>query len=123
MQPRTVIAAGSGRVTTAQVWLDTRAEGQPGVWVRTDEVVGARVRNLAPRETEENFLLEVLAPTVSASWLAVAKGASEWFGLNAATQLLYLLAQAARDESEEAPAVFITIHGEKDDSLAVGRTL
>jgi hypothetical protein len=117
-----LLTTGSGRVTTAQVWLGTRAEGQPGVWVRSDEVVGARVRNLAPRETEEKFLLEVLAPGVSPNWLAVANGTSEWFELNAAERLLYLLAEITRDESEQAPAVFVTIHGEKDDSLNVDRT-
>lgn len=122
MEASNLLTTGSGRVTTAQVWLGTRAEGQPGVWVRSDEVVGARVRNLAPRETEEKFLLEVLAPGVSPNWLAVANGTSEWFELNAAERLLYLLAEITRDESEQAPAVFVTIHGEKDDSLNVDRT-
>jgi hypothetical protein len=113
----------AGRTSTAQVWLNTRAEGQPGVWVRSDEVVGARVRNLAPRETDEKFLLEVLAPSLSPSWLAVANGASEWFELNAAERLLSLLAEITRDESEQAPAVFVSIHGEKDTSLDVERRI
>lgn len=122
MEVRYPLTAGPRTATTAQVWLDTRVEGQPHVWARSDQIVGVRVRNLAPRETEEKFLLEVLAPSVSPSWLAVVNGTSEWFEQNAAERLLSLLAEMARGESGEAPAVFVTIRGEHNERLVVGRT-
>ncbi|AZM54020.1 hypothetical protein DMA15_16765 [Streptomyces sp. WAC 01529] len=81
------------------------------------------------READDNaggqFVLEVFVlglPTAD-GWLTVATGASEWFELNAAEQLLTLLEETARSDDDEPPAVFVTIHGETDDKhgLAVDR--
>ncbi|MFH8467403.1 hypothetical protein [Streptomyces sp. NPDC017991] len=81
------------------------------------------------RETDDNgdgkFVLEVFVPGLPTGdrWLTVATGASEWFELNAAEQLLTLLEETARSEDDEPPAVFVTIHGEAGDKdgLALDR--
>jgi hypothetical protein len=105
-----------------RVWLDTRSSA--GAWVRGEDIVSARVR-----DAEDNgggrFVLEVFVPGLPTvdRWLTVATGASEWFELNAAEQLLTLLEETARSEDDEPAAVFVTITGEADDKqgLAVDR--
>jgi hypothetical protein len=92
--------------------------------VRNEDIVSARVR-----ETADNgagpYVLEVFVPGLATAdrWLTVATGATEWFELNAAEQLLTLLAKTARGEGEEPPAVFVTITGQAEgkQSLAVDR--
>ncbi|MGW4020806.1 hypothetical protein [Streptomyces sp. NPDC005009] len=114
---------GASTAQRPRVWLDTHGASH-GTWVRSESITAARVR-----ETDDGgsgrFALEVFVPglTTSDQWLSVATGASEWFELNAAEQLLTLLEETARSDDDEPSSVFITIHGEASDkqTLAVDR--
>ncbi|MET8454843.1 hypothetical protein [Streptomyces parvulus] len=131
-------AVGEGLAAVAYAVLQASADAKPRVWLaarnrstdmwlRVTDIVSARVRDDAGNGQggEERFVLEVFVPALSTPdrWLTVAVGASEWFELNAAEQLLLLLEETARSEEDEPAAVFIRIHGEegKKQELAVDR--
>ncbi|MFD3530088.1 hypothetical protein [Streptomyces sp. NPDC058664] len=97
-----------------RVWLGTRASS--GTWVRCEDIVSVRVRE-EQQDGNSEFALEVFVPGLASAeqWLIVATGKSEWFELNAAERLLMLLDEIARNEDEEAPTVFVSVHGEAAD--------
>ncbi|MFD7981229.1 hypothetical protein [Streptomyces sp. NPDC059071] len=101
-----------------RVWLDTRTPST--TWVRREDVVSARVRE-EPQDGAAGFILEVFVPGLATAekWLTVATGNSEWFELNAAEDLLTLLEKIARNEDEDLPSVFVSVHGEADGKLSL----
>ncbi|MFJ3650757.1 hypothetical protein [Streptomyces murinus] len=117
------VLQGAFMTRRPRVWLYTRCS-EGNTWVRGEDIVSARVRS-TDSDAGEQFVLEVFVPGLPAAdeWLTVAAGASEWFELDAAEQLLTLLEETARSEDDEPPAVFVTIHGETSDKqgLAVDR--
>ncbi|MFI5534207.1 hypothetical protein ACIA8O_37295 [Kitasatospora sp. NPDC051853] len=101
-----------------QVWLEV-STGQTNVstmQIRTDRIVGTRVR--AKADEQQQFVLEVLVPEVSepGPWLAVAEGTGEWFELNASERLLNLIQEVTRDDEDpNAPVSVIRVFGQAKD--------
>ncbi|MCX5074982.1 hypothetical protein OHA84_15880 [Streptomyces sp. NBC_00513] len=115
-----VAYAALGRVSRQgpRVWLETRAPF--GALVPHADILSARVRK-EPQEESLGFVLEVFVPGLATAeqWLTVATGTTEWFELNAAEQLVTLLETVARDESEELPAVCVSVYGEDEDKRSL----
>lgn len=100
-----------------QVWLEVQSDQSDvrTTQIRADQIVGARVRQAVSEE--EKYVLEVLAPDVTAPgrWLAVAEGTGDWFELNASQELLNLLEETARGDEPHSPVVVLRVFGQSED--------
>ncbi|WP_030870559.1 hypothetical protein [Streptomyces sp. NRRL S-37] len=89
------LMALAGPPASPTVWLEV-GTGTTSSWIRSDDIVGARVRQTAG--DEEQFLLEMFVRGLATpdEWLLVAQGSTEWFELNAAEELLTALESSPR---------------------------
>ncbi|MGW7414297.1 hypothetical protein [Streptomyces sp. NPDC054863] len=131
-------AAGEGLAAIAYAVLEAAGASRPQVWlevssrppaqsvlVRKDDIVGVRVRAKDSQDGgEEPFRLEVFVHRLEQlGWLQVADGASEWFELGAAEELLRQLQDiASTEDGSEYPTVFVNVRGENDGSLDMDRS-
>ncbi|MET8626604.1 hypothetical protein ABZW30_23075 [Kitasatospora sp. NPDC004669] len=104
-----------------QVWLSVRADAAASrMQVRGDRITAARVRG-----GDGEFTLEVFVDGFGpgGQWFVVTEGTGEWFELNADEALLTLLAETARGDEEDVPAVFLLVGAPADgkDELMVDR--